>query len=280
MTHTTGTFLSSDGLTLRTRRWEPRGEVRSRMILIHGIHEHSGRYAQVATELMRHGIEIVALDLRGHGESEGERAMVESFDEYIQDVRRYVDEVVSQRADVPLVLFGHSMGGLIVSATVVDRGTEGLSGVALSSPALALPDSTPKLLQLAAPYVSKWFPRLPVSKVDVTKISRDAAVQRQYRADPLNTVRGVRARVGYGIVHTIEHVRENPGAFDVPLYAYHGTADQITDPSGTQWLAENAATPDVTLRLWDGLYHETHNEPERDDVIGALAEWIAEREAA
>ena len=122
--------------------------------------------------------------------------------------------------------------------------------------------------------MARWLPWLPASKLDLTQISRDPTVVRAYEEDPLTIKEPVRAHLGYEIVQTIERVRARPEAFDVPLYLFHGTADAITDPDGTRWLAAHAASGDVTLRLYEGLRHETLNEPERDDVIADLTAWL------
>jgi alpha-beta hydrolase superfamily lysophospholipase len=276
MTHETGTLRTADGLDLFTRRWTPdRGAV-AVVALVHGVHEHSGRYAYLASALMRRGIAVHALDLRGHGQSPGERGQVEaSFDEYVGDVARFLDETRAAAEGAPLFLMGHSMGGLVAAAVLVDRGTDGLAGVVLSSPALAV--DAPALLRRAAPVVARFFPDAPVTRLDLSGLSRDPVVARAYREDPLTLNQGVRARLGHEIVRTAERVRQRSDAFDVPLYLFHGTADRLTSPEGTRWLAAHAASDDVTLRLYEGLYHETLNEPERDDVIGALADWLADR---
>ena len=273
MTHDTGTHTGSDGTTLFTRRWTPDRPTRAVVVLVHGVHEHSGRYAYLASALMARGVAVRALDLRGHGQSEGPRGQVESFGDYVADVGAFLDEVAAE-SPVPVFLMGHSMGGLVVAATVVERGTGGLAGVVLSSPALQV--DAPPLLRRLAPVVARWFPDLPVTRVDLGHLSRDPTVARAYRDDPHTINRGVRARLGLEIVTTIERVREHPEAFDVPLYLFHGTQDRLTHPDGTRWLARHAPG-DVTLRIWDGLYHETLNEPERDDVIGALADWLDAR---
>ena len=276
MTHETGTRTGPDGTELFVRRWTPDRPTRAVVALVHGLHEHSGRYATLATALMARGIAVRAVDLRGHGQSGGPRGQVESFDDYLADVRPWLDEVVAQ-ADVPVFLMGHSMGGLVAAATVVDRGTDGLAGVVLSSPALQV--DSPPLLRRLAPWVARWFPNAPVSKLDLEHLSHDPTVARAYREDPLTTKGGVRARLGLALLTASEHVRQHPEAFDVPLYLFHGADDRLTNPEGTCRLATHA-TGDVTLRIWDGLYHETMNEPERDRVIGELADWLDERIAA
>ena len=271
MTHETATRASPDGTTLFTRRWTPDRPTRAVVVLVHGVHEHSGRYSYLASTLMARGIAVRALDLRGHGRSEGPRGQVEAFGDYVSDLRPFLDEAVAD-AGVPVFLMGHSMGGLVVAATVVDRGTDGLAGVVLSSPALRV--DSPALLRTLAPVIARWLPDAPVTRLDLGHLSRDPTVARAYREDPLTTKQGVRARLGWEIVQATERVRERPDAFDVPLYLFHGTADRLTDPDGTRWLAEHAAADDVTLRVYDGYYHETMNEPERDDVIASLADWL------
>lgn len=271
MTHETGTRTSPDGMTLFTRSWTPDRPLRGIVVLVHGVHEHSGRYAYLASALMARGIGVRTLDLRGHGQSDGPRGQVETFGDYVTDVSPFLEEILAE-ADVPVFLMGHSMGGLVVAATVVERGTKGLAGIVLSSPALQV--NSPAPLRALAPFVARWLPDLPVTKLDLSRLSRDPTVGRAYREDPLTIKRGVTARLGLEILATTERVREHAQAFDVPLYLFHGTDDRLTDPDGTRWLAEHAATDDVTLTIYDGYYHETMNEPERDDVIGALADWL------
>ena len=278
MTHATGSLTAPDGTTLFTQRWTP-DDLRGAVAVVHGVHEHGGRYAYLASELMRRGIGVFALDLRGHGRSDGPRGQVEGFDEYLDDLSVYLNDLKEELPPVPLFLLGHSMGGLVVASLVVaslvaQRGADELAGVVLSSPALQLPGKTPTLLLKLAPLVSRWLPNVPVQGVDLSGLSHDPTVERSYRTDPLTTVQGVRARLGFEMTRAMDRVRRRPEAFDVPLYLFHGTADAITDPAGTRWLAEHAASDDVTLRLWDGLYHETLNEVERDAVIAELADWL------
>ena len=279
MTHATGTLQTSDGLALFSRRWVPDWRpTRLVVALVHGVHEHSGRYAPLATSLMAEGFAVWAVDLRGHGRSPGERGQVAaSFDEYVRDAEALLDAAGEAAGDLPLVLMGHSMGGLVAARTVQERGPGGLAGLALSSPALAV--SAPPLLEKVAPYVARWLPNAPATRVDLSKLSHDPTVERKYREDPLTLVQGVRARLGYEVVRATERVRERPEAFRLPLYLFHGTADTITDPAGTRWLAERAPG-DVTLRLYDGLYHETLNEDARDRVVADLVAWLDARAEA
>ena len=265
--HETGSFVAPDGTRLFTRRWAP--ELTTPVLtlaLVHGVHEHSGRYAYVALQLIARGIETVALDLRGHGQSDGARHAVDRFDAYVDDVAAWLSSV---RPDGrPLVLMGHSMGGLVVARYASEHGTDGLAGVVLSSPALAV--DAPAPLRALAPLLGRWLPDVPASRLDLDDLSRDPRVGRAYADDPLCTTRGVRARLGAELLAA--QARVLPERFGVPLYLFHGADDRITAPAGTRALA--AAVPTSTLRTYEGLRHETLNEPERDAVIADLADWL------
>ena len=276
MTHTTG-FLDGSP-TLRWRLWRPDapgGEVRASLALVHGIHEHSGRYAYVASRLMLRGIEVHAFDYRGHGESHGPRGQIEAFSEWLEDVDRFAERV-RRTALAPVFLMGHSLGGLIAASWWASRQPTDWEGLILSSPALALPAVNP-LLQAVAPHASRFLPRLRVTRLDPSHLSRDPRVGEAYLADPLNVCAGVQARTGYEVQQAGLALREHDARFSAPLYVFHGSDDAITDPEGSRRLADAAPGDDVTLKLWDGLRHETMNEPERDEVIDAVAEWVLAR---
>ncbi|MEM9998571.1 MAG: alpha/beta fold hydrolase, partial [Bacteroidota bacterium] len=199
MLHTTDSLRTPDGLTLFTRTWAPElGTVRADVLLVHGIGEHSGRYAHIAAHLMMQGIRVFAYDQRGHGESEGERAYIERFDSLVADLHHVRALVEVQRAEpagptTPLFLMGHSLGGLVAARYVSAHSSEGLAGVILSSPALRT-DVAP-LLQKVSGAVARFAPRLRTVKLDLKALSRDPRVIRNYEEDPLVTSgRGVRAR--------------------------------------------------------------------------------------
>jgi alpha-beta hydrolase superfamily lysophospholipase len=274
MQHDACTLHAYDGLTLATRRWMPGPRPKAAVALVHGIGEHSGRYAHVATHLMLHGYAAYAFDLRGHGRSEGEpRVYVDSFGEYVADLDRFLADVRKEHRG-PLFLYGHSMGGAIAASYVIEHGTDGLAGLVLSSAALQLPADLSPLLQKAAGVLSRFAPKLPLTKLDTSHLSRDPAVVRAYERVLLVYTGGVRPRVGAEILRVTEHIQQHPEAFTLPLLLYHGTADRITDPDGSRRLYERAPTEDKTLHLYEGLYHETHNEPERERVLDDLTTWL------
>ena len=275
MQHDAGTLRTDDGLTLATRRWQPHARPKGAVALVHGIGEHSGRYAHVATHLMLHDYAVYAFDLRGHGRSEGEpRAYVEAFDVYVADLDRVLEHIRAEAGVLPLFLMGHSMGGGIAARYVIEHGAGGLAGLVLSSAALRVPADLSPFLQKIAGVVSRFAPKLPATRLNTANLSRDPAVARAYEQDPLVYGGGVRARVGHAILQNVQHIEQHTDAFTLPLYLFHGTADRIADPEGSRRLFERAPTEDKTLKLYDGLLHETMNEPERERVLTDLTDWL------
>ncbi|MEL6770844.1 MAG: lysophospholipase [Bacteroidota bacterium] len=282
MLHATDSIQTPDGATLFTRAWSPElGNVRAEVLLVHGIAEHSGRYAHVAAHLMMHGFRVIAYDQRGHGESSGERAYIEEFDALVADLQRVRDRLPALRATVggdqtapPLFLLGHSLGGLVVARYVTEHGTDGLAGVVLSSPGLQT-DVAPLLQKVAAP-IARIAPRLPTVKLDLKGLSRDPRVIRNYQEDPLTHTGAIRARTGHESIEAMKQV--DASAFRVPLYVFQGTADRITSPDGSRAFVDaveaNVPGAQTTLRLYDGLFHETMNEPEKETVLADLTAWL------
>ncbi len=273
MQHTTGSLLTRDGLQLLTRSWLPDEPPKAAILLVHGVNEHSGRYAYMASHMMTHGIAVYSYDQRGHGQSEGPRAYVESFEEYVGDVALTMQQILSTIEGIPLFLMGHSLGGLIASLFVVNHHPQ-LHALILSSPALQIPADLSPVKQKLVGLVNRVVPKLVMGKFDIEHISRDKVVQEAYLADPLVNNSGISARMGAEVLEATEKVRMHPKVFRMPLYLFHGTEDHITDPNGSKWLYAEAPSTDKTLRLYDGLRHETMNEPERDTVLSELSAWI------
>ena len=274
MHHETETVQTPDGARL-LRHWAPDGGARLVLALVHGVHEHSGRYAWLAGQLLLAGVEVWAVDLRGHGQSDGPRGDVERFDDYLDDLDLVLGRAREAAAGRPLVVMGHSMGGLVVARALTLGRLGAVDGVVLSSPALAV--AAPALLQKVAPFVARWAPRLPAGRLDVSALSRDPTVGRAYQEDPLNTVRPVAARLGWEILQAVRAVRARPEAFDLPLYVFHGTEDTIVPVEATRWLADAAPSSHLTVQEHPGLRHETFREPEREAVVEGLVGWLGRR---
>ncbi|MBI4731395.1 MAG: lysophospholipase [Chloroflexi bacterium] len=266
-------FKSFDGLEMYARDWTPDGNMKAAVVLVHGLGEHCGRYAHVGATLAKNGYGLFGFDLRGHGKSGGPRGHSPSFEAFMKDIDGMFEKVKEKFPGKPLFVYGHSLGGILVLNYILRRKPE-LKGAVVTSPGMrtALEEqkakvALAKLLGSLAPSAS-----LP-SGLDVDVLSHDVEVVRAYKADPL-----VHDKVSFGmgknLLQAIQWAFDHASEFSVPLLLMHGTEDQIAYPRGSQEFA-SLVKGDCTLKLWEGMYHETHNEPEKEQVFTYLLEWLA-----
>lgn len=260
------------GLTLYRRSWLPDGEPRATVVIAHGGGEHLGRYEHVAARLTAAGYAVQALDFPGHGRSEGPRADLGSMDAAVADLRSEIALARSELPDRKLFLLGHSMGGCI-SLEYALRHQDEIDGLILSS-ALASQNAASAAVRAISKALGSLVPRLGVYSVDTTLISRDPEVVRAYEEDPLVHHGKVPARTVGELTRSIESFPERVPALTVPLLVFHGTADQITEPAGTETVHDRAASSDKSIHLFEGLYHETLNEPEQGEVLDRVVKWL------
>jgi acylglycerol lipase len=274
MGSTIGDASARDGTVLRTRRWAPRQEPWAGALIVHGLGEHSGRYELVGERLSEAGLEVRAFDLRGFGASRGRRAYVDRWAEYGEDV---ADRVIDLRTAVPgrpVLLYGHSLGGLIVLEAVTRLQVEP-DLVVLSAPAIG--SATPLWQRLGARAFARLLPRLEVaSGLPADGLSRNASVAADVAADPLNTSRST-VRLGAEAFAAQRKLARRLAAMTrlpCPTYVLHGSADPIVPVAATAVLER---FPEVTRVVHPGLRHECHHEPEAGEVIDAVVVWIRDQ---
>lgn len=271
-----GSLVTDDGHTLSTRTWSTDKASGATVILVHGYAEHCGRYEHVAECLVDAGATVVAYDQRGYGRSDGRRAYIDTFEQYLNDLGEVLDHVRGRHPDGPMFLFGHSMGGLVVLKYVLDEDPS-VDGLILSSPAIEInPDLAPVLRKIAQ-WIGWLFPTLPTRQSPQDAISRDPAVVEEANNDPLNYHGRVPARTGAEMLKAGEAVRKQLGNVDLPFLVFHGTDDVLTNPEWSERLYEKASATDKTLHLYEGLYHETFNEPEQQRVLTDISNWLRNR---
>lgn len=266
MTASTASFgITRDGLTQRRRHWAATTP-KAAILLVHGIGEHSGRYEHVGDALSDAGFDVLAYDQRGFGETGGRRAFVTEFSEYTDDVADLIAE--RRELGVPVVLMGHSLGGLISATHLVGDGPQPDLAV-FSAPALSA--EIPRWQRLAIPVLSRVTPRLHVkSDFDGSVLSRDSQVQDIYNADPLR-VDGATALLGRQIMGAMALASSRIENITIPTYVLHGSDDELVPPAASEPIGE---LPNVTRKLWAGLRHECLNEPEWPAVVGGIVEWL------
>ena len=268
-----GTARTRDGLEPRTLRWPAAGMTRAHLLLIHGIAEHAGRHAHVATRFARAGIETHAFDLRGFGASEGRRAYLDSWSRYHDDVEDQIAAIRAASGGLPVVLYGHSMGGLIALGYVLaDPRRPDPDLLVLSAPAIAAKVAQWK--RSLAELLGRAAPRFEIANdLPLGGLSRDPQVEIAYRSDPLNVHRTT-ARLGMELFHEqarVESALALIGALPTPTYVLHGSDDPIVPVSCS---ASLDGRENVTRRVYPRLRHEMHNEPEASAVIGDTTQWI------
>ena len=269
-------FPARDGTNLYEQYWLPDGPPQAVVVIVHGINEHSGRYARLAADLTGRGYAVYAMDLRGHGRSDGERVMVRSFDEYLDDVEDLLQRVAEREPGKTLFLLGHSMGGAIVALLTIVR-PPNIRGLILSSPALSIGGSVFPVLRKLAAFFSAVWPTLRVVGIGHRFISHDPAVIAAFKNDPLVFHGRLPVRTAAELLRAAGCIQAQMEAVRLPLLILHGTGDYMTDPNGSRQLFRRAASSDKTLRLYPGLYHEVFSEAERDQAVADLLGWLDAR---
>jgi lysophospholipase len=271
--HTEGTLTAFDGLTIFHQAWLPDGDPSAVVMLIHGLGEHSGRYAHVARALTDAGIAVHALDHRGHGKSDGKRVFVKSYAELMQDLVQFRAHIKAQHPGLPLILLGHSMGGNLAVGHTLDH-QAGIAGLALSGAALQVgSDLTPGKL-MAFRLIAKIAPGFRPEGLSAEAISRDPAVVAAYQNDPLVFTGKISAGLGAALIEAMERFPARYGELTLPISVMHGTDDQLASVEGSRALEAAAVNADVTAHYYEGLYHEIFNEPEQQQVLADLVSWI------
>lgn len=271
--HETFNFTGLANYNIFCQSWHPEGEPRAALLIVHGYAEHSGRYQQVAEHFAGLGYAIYAFDHHGHGRSDGIRADVVRLEDYLPDLKMFLDMVKEREPGRPVFLIGHSMGGAIATLFAARHGAD-FDGLLTSGAGVKLGGNVSPWLVRMSKIIASLAPRLPTVAMDVEAVSRDPKVVARYRSDPLNYLGKVRARMGVQLLRAGELIAAELQNISLPVLILHGTADRLADPTGSQMIYDRVSSADKTLHFYDGLYHEIFNEPEREQVFADVAVWL------
>jgi acylglycerol lipase len=257
---------AADGTPLHVREWPSSGRPWARVLIVHGIGEHSGRYERTGRLMAESGLDVQAFDLRGHGLSGGRRVYVRRWDDFLDDVE--VRLAALREPGMPLVLFGHSMGALIaLTYACSDRPAPDL--LVLSAPPLTA--SVPGWQRALAPILGRVAPTVVIANpITGDQLARDPAVGIAYFADPLVQPRST-TRLGAQLLAAMKRAGSELDRLRIPTLVIHGGTDTLVPTAGSEPLGK---LPGVDRRVLPNLRHETLNEPEGPEVVAGVIEWL------
>lgn len=266
-------WKSNDGLDIFGQKWESdNNDAKAVICLVHGFGEHSSRYEHVARFFTDHGYAVISYDHRGHGRSDGKRGHFPSYDEFMNDVGNLLQQAKVNFPNLPLFLYGHSMGGNVVANYAIKKNPN-VKGVILSSPFFQ-PGFAPPAIKLAAGRLMRnLIPTFSLpSGLDVNAISRDKEVVKKYSEDPL-VFDSISSKMGIELIEFGQDAVNHAHELKIPTLLFHGTADKLTSFESSKQFAKNAGSI-VTFIEYPGFYHECHNEPEKATVLQNVLDWM------
>ena len=267
-----------DGKRLYLQAWEPEAGRKAAVLVVHGLGEHSGRYAHLAARMNESGYAVYTFDGRGHGKSSLPKptAYFDRIDHYLEDIDALFGKMRSYVGDIPCFIYGHSMGGGLVTHYTI-KYQPAARGILVSGPAIVPDASISPLLIKISPFLSRLVPKIPATQLDSTHLSHDPEVMVRYDSDELVYRKGIPVRTGAELFAMMQSIRDNMNNFNHPVLIMHGTEDRLTNVEGSKMLYEKAGSTDKTLKLYEGFYHEIINEVEKEKVMDDMITWMDER---
>lgn len=245
------------------------------ILIVHGYAEHIMRYEGFMNQLTADGFRVAGYDHKGHGQSGGARAMISSFDQFVEDLKVMVDSFFKKGEDN--FLFGHSMGGLIVLLYIQKYGNDKITGVVTTGAAVQMYAKTPMILEMLAPIIAAIWPSFPAAEVDGSTVSRDPNEVEKYNNDPLNYRKKTKAKFGHEFILAQKKAIANMSKINIPIMVQHGGGDKLIHPESASIIYNGISSEDKSMKVWDGLYHELLNEPEKLEIGRSLIDWMNER---
>jgi alpha-beta hydrolase superfamily lysophospholipase len=272
MNQSENTFPGFDGIKLFYQSWLPKVEPKAAIIIVHGGGDHSGRFGNVVNFLVPNQYAVYALDWRGHGQSPGIRGHVDKWVLLRDDLGEFIKLINEQHPTIPLFLFGHSMGGVIVLDYCLHDTTR-IHGVICTSPAIGQLGISPVLWQIAK-LLDRIWPSLSFpTRLDITKLTHDNGFIRYTKNDPLYH-RKASPRFGMEVKKTVDAIHQNADKILLPMFLVHGTADEIVSIEGSRTFVQNSNNSNLEYMEYEGGYHELFNDTMKEKVLGDILDWL------
>jgi alpha-beta hydrolase superfamily lysophospholipase len=261
-----------DDLEIYGKYWCPESNIKAVICLVHGMGEHINRYNEFAAAIVKEGYAVIGFDQRGHGKSKGQRGHTPSYEHLLHTVDDLLNKAEEFFPEIPKILMGHSMGGNVVLNYALNREPK-IVGVIASSPLLRLAFDPPAWKTVLGNLVKNIFPSLPqFSGLDSKAISRIPEEVAKYNNDKL-VHDSITPGMYFGFMEKGEYALAHAAEFPLPLLIYHGTKDQLTSHIASKEFAEKLGTK-ATLQLFEGGYHETHHDHDKDKAIALICQWL------
>ncbi len=273
MRHFEGTFKNHQDTEIYYQRWLPDDGTKAVIHLFHGLAEHGGRYKNLVEYLVPRGFAIFCLDLPGHGQSEGTRVYIDQFLDYIATQHQFSNLIKKEYPGKPVFAYGHSMGGLIAATYALDYQEE-LTGILLSAALARVPDYVSGFTVFLGNLFSTLLPKFPLVAIDSEGISTDPVEVEAYDNDPLVYRGKTTARLASELLGAMDKLSQEASGITLPALVMTGGEDPLVNPDDAPFLHGMIGSRDKTLKVFDGFYHEIHNETDRDMVFTVVADWL------
>jgi alpha-beta hydrolase superfamily lysophospholipase len=263
---------SIDGLSLHSAAWKIESS-KFNVIIVHGLGEHLGRYAHVAEFYNSLGANAYALDLRGHGQSEGDRGCGPDLNAFLDDVNALISLMKKESPNLPWIFHLHSMGANVGLNYVLRRNPD-CKAVVATGPWITIENTPSKALVMVANLINKFGGFTQSSEIDPSFVSTDKAEVEKYVNDPLNHDK-ISSKAGMALYHSGQFLYNYKEGMPVPTLIMHAKQDKLTLATGSQQFATNNPQ-NVTLKLWDDVNHELHNDVKREELFADIKTWLVE----
>jgi alpha-beta hydrolase superfamily lysophospholipase len=265
----------SDQLKIHGKVWQPLPGTPTHAViaLVHGMGEHSGRYRRLAEFFTARGIAVISYDQRGHGKSEGKQGHITHYNQLLDGIDELLEKTRLQFKNKPIFLYGHSMGGNLVLNYALKKPNT-VKGIVVTGPWLRLAFDPPAIQVKLANLMRNLYPGFSqASGLKTENLSRDPEVVKAYTRDRLVHDR-ITASFFVNLYQAGLYALQHANELKVPALLMHGGSDKITSAQASEEFAKKASLV-TQFHLWDGMYHEIHNEPEREVVLTKVFDWIS-----
>ncbi|WP_221391038.1 alpha/beta hydrolase [Dyadobacter sp. NIV53] len=272
--YTTSIFRNNNEQNVFYRKWMTNSKPKGIVLIVHGLNSHGGYYQNFAIQLNENDYEVYAFDLRGRGQSDGERYYISDYNDIISDIDLLMNIAKSPYPTVPVFLFGHSAGGVFASVYTVKYQSK-LKGLISESFAFQLP--APDFALASIKFLSFIIPHTRLVRLKNEDFSRDKTIVEKINNDPLLAKEKQPAKTMQQLLLAAEYLKTEMPEIKLPLLILHGTGDRAAKPSGSEYFMEHASSEDKQLKLYEGHYHDLLNDKYNGIVIRDILRWLNER---